>query len=173
MQEQVILVDEKDAPLGLMEKMECHQKGLLHRAFSVFICNSDGKMLLQKRAQVKYHSAGLWTNACCSHPRAGEDIEKAAHRRLQEEMGFDCPLQKLFCFTYKAHLPNDLIEHEYDHVFYGVYDGPIDQINIEEVDSTRFVELSLLKKDIKDHPSLYTSWFLLAIERVINAIPNV
>ncbi len=167
MQEQVILVDEQDNPLGLMEKMECHEKGLLHRAFSVFIWNSDGKMLLQKRAQKKYHSGGLWTNACCSHPRINEDMESACHRRLQEEMGFDCPLQKLFCFTYKAHLPNGLIEHEYDHVFYGIYDGPIDNVNLSEVECANFVDISWLQEDIKVHPHHYTSWFLLAIDRAL------
>lgn len=119
MKAQVILVNELDQETGLMEKMEAHEKGLLHRAFSVFIMNDQGDMLLQQRALDKYHSGGLWTNACCSHPLPGEAVEAAAHRRLSEEMGFDCPLRELFQFTYRTEFDNGLIEHEYDHVWTG------------------------------------------------------
>ena len=118
----MILVNERDEPLGSMEKMEAHRKGALHRAFSVFIFNSRGEMLLQQRALKKYHSGGLWTNACCSHPRPGETNEAAALRRLREEMGFDTSLQQIFSFTYRASFNNGLTEHEYDHVFAGIYD---------------------------------------------------
>src|SRR3954470_13284590 len=121
--EQVILVNEKDQAIGTMEKMEAHRKGVLHRAFSVFIFDRHGKMLLQQRAFHKYHSGGLWTNACCSHPLPGEDIESAAHRRLYEEMGFQTPLKKIFDFTYKADFRNGLTEYEFDHVFTGYYEG--------------------------------------------------
>ena len=133
----IVLVNERDEPLATMEKMEAHQKGLLHRAFSVFVMNSNKEMLLQQRARTKYHSGGLWTNACCSHPMPGEDVEQAAHRRLQEEMGFNCPLNKLFTFTYYTSFDNGLIENEYDHVFLGVYDGAVAP-NAEEVDAHGF-----------------------------------
>src|SRR5580658_4397934 len=124
-QEEVVLVDESDQPVGVMEKMEAHRRGLLHRAFSVFIFNSRGEMLLQQRAPEKYHSAGLWTNACCSHPRPGEDTREGAVRRLKEELGFTTHLEKLFEFTYRSEFDNGLTEFEFDHVFIGVYDQEI------------------------------------------------
>ena len=129
---QVILVNEQDAPIGVMEKMEAHKTGTLHRAFSIFIFNSQGEMLLQQRAKGKYHSGGLWTNACCSHPQPGEQVEKAAERRLMEELGFSTSLEKVFDFLYKAGLDNGLTEHEFDHVFVGEYNGAIN-FNTEEV----------------------------------------
>ena len=121
--EKVILVNEDDQSTGWMEKMEAHRKGVLHRAFSVFIFNDNGEMLIHRRALDKYHSGGLWTNACCSHPREGETTEESAHRRLMEEMGFDCDIQEQFSFIYRAELDNDLIEHELDHVFFGRFNG--------------------------------------------------
>ena len=121
----VILVNEKDQPIGLMDKMEAHQKGILHRAFSVFLFDKKGRMLLQQRAKEKYHGALLWTNACCSHPFENEKIEDAAQRRMREELGVTTPLEKIFCFTYHAAVENELIEHEYDHVFAGEYEGNI------------------------------------------------
>ena len=123
--EQVILVDENDNQVGVMEKLQAHEKPILHRAFSVFIFNNKGEILLQKRAATKYHSANLWTNACCSHPRPNETIFAAAERRLQEEMGFSTSITKAFCFTYQANFDNGLFEYEYDHVFTGVYNGTI------------------------------------------------
>lgn len=157
MQEYVILVDENDAPVGQEEKMRAHELGLLHRAFSIFIFNSSGELMLQQRALDKYHCGGLWTNTVCSHPRAGEETLDAAHRRLQEEMGFDTELKELFCFTYKAPFPNGLTEHEFDYVFIGKYDAePI--LNRDEAESWKWITLSDLEKDIEANPNAYTFW---------------
>ncbi len=167
--EYVILVDEKDNQLGLMEKMEAHEKGLLHRAFSVFLFNSKGEMLLQQRAFSKYHSGGLWTNACCSHPRDGEQTIAAAHRRLKEEMGFDCEIKKAFHFIYKSALDNNLTEHELDHVFIGEYEGEIIP-NPEEVESYQYMPVSALVKDVENNPQNYTEWFKICLEEVLNRV---
>lgn len=161
--EQVILVDKNDQATGTMEKMEAHRKGELHRAFSVVVFNSKGEMLLQKRAKGKYHSGGLWTNACCSHPMPGEKIEDASRRRLKEEMGIDVQPEFIFKFIYKANLDQELIEHEYDHVFRGTFDGE-PQINKNEVEDWKFVSMSWLKKDILLHPENYTYWFRLLVD---------
>ncbi|HEX4877900.1 MAG TPA: isopentenyl-diphosphate Delta-isomerase [Chitinophagaceae bacterium] len=163
----VILVDEKDNPTGTCEKLAAHQQGLLHRAFSVFIFNSKGEMLLQRRAMGKYHSAGLWTNACCSHPADGESLEAAAHRRLQEEMGFDTGVEKVFDFIYKAVLENGLIEYEFDHVFAGEYDGVVN-CNAEEVMDHCFKDIDSVRKELQSCPERYTAWFRLAFPRIIN-----
>lgn len=164
--EYVILVDEKDNQLGLMEKMEAHEKGLLHRAFSVFLFNSKGEMLLQQRAISKYHSGGLWTNACCSHPRDGEKTIDAAHRRLEEEMGFDCAIEKAFHFIYKSALDNDLTEHELDHVFIGQYEGVI-KPNPEEVETYKYIAVPELVEDVKNNPQNYTEWFKICLDEVL------
>ena len=165
--ENVILVDEKDNQVGLMPKLEAHQKGLLHRAFSVFIFNTDYKLLLQKRASSKYHSGGLWTNTCCSHPRDGEDIIDAANRRLNEEMGIKTSLRKVFDFIYTAELDNNLIENEFDHVFYGVYDiDPI--INKDEAEDFKWVDMETLKNDIENNKDQYTVWFKIAFDYFYN-----
>ncbi|MEI9946718.1 MAG: isopentenyl-diphosphate Delta-isomerase [Chitinophagaceae bacterium] len=132
MEEQVIVVNEADEPIGVAGKMEAHRKGILHRAFSIFIFNSKGEMLLQQRALNKYHSGSLWTNACCSHPKPEEDTTVAAERRLKEEMGFDTPIEKVFDFVYRAEFENGLTEHEFDHVYAGEYNGEIN-FNKEEV----------------------------------------
>lgn len=161
----VILVNEKDEPVGTMEKLEAHQKGLLHRAFSVFVVNAKGDMLLQQRALSKYHSGGLWTNTCCSHPLPGENILAAAHRRLQEEMGFDCDLQEVFSFTYRAALDNGLTEHEFDHVFLGVYDGAIAP-DTEEVLAHRFLPVSTIRHLLAEEPDTFTQWFHLAFPKI-------
>ena len=140
--ENVILVDKNDNQVGLMPKLEAHQKGLLHRAFSIFIFNSKYELLLQKRASSKYHSGGLWTNTCCSHPREGEETLDAANRRLIEEMGIQTSLRKVHDFIYRAELDNDLTEHEFDHVFYGVYnEDPI--INKGEADDFKWIDMDL------------------------------
>lgn len=169
MEEFVVLVDQDDQKLGLMEKQQAHITGLLHRAFSVFIFNSKGELMIQQRAASKYHSPTLWTNTCCSHPRDKETYEEAAHRRLQEEMGFDCELEYKFNFIYKAHLENDLIEHELDHVFIGTFDEE-PKLNPEEVMAYRWVELDDLKKDIDKNPQNYTAWFKIIFEHYVSYI---
>lgn len=164
-EEQVILVTQHDEPIGTMDKMEAHQKGVLHRAFSVFVFNSKNQLLLQRRALTKYHSAGLWTNTCCSHPRPNEENLSAANRRLKEEMGMETTLSYKTSFIYKTEFDNGLTEHEFDHVFIGNTD--VDpKINTEEVDNFKWVSLEELKADIKTNPELYTSWFKIAIEKV-------
>lgn len=161
MSEFVVLVDPNDKDLGLMEKMEAHHKGALHRAFSVFIFNSEGKMLLQQRAFSKYHTPGLWTNACCSHPRHEELPIDAAHRRMMEEMGFDCDIKPAFTFTYKAPVGQGLTEHEVDHVFTGTYDH-IPRPNPDEVAAWKWLDLPTLEKDMHINPDNYTVWFRIA-----------
>ena len=165
--EKVILVDENDNQVGLMPKLEAHQKGLLHRAFSIFIFNSKYELLLQKRASSKYHSGGLWTNTCCSHPREGEDILDAANRRLIEEMGIETSLRKVHDFIYKAELDNNLTEHEFDHVFYGIYnEDPI--INKDEADDFKWIDMDSLNEDIKTNGNNHTIWFKIAFEYFYN-----
>lgn len=162
---EVILVDEQDRELGALEKMEAHQKALLHRAISVFITNTKGEWLLQQRTFDKYHSKGLWTNTCCSHPMPGELSVDAAHRRLIEEMGLKAGLQEIFSFTYIQELENGLTEHEYDHVFVGVTDD-IPEPHPDEVMDFKYISYSDLKKDIVQNPQNYTVWFRLIYERV-------
>ena len=152
------MVSEKDEQLGLMGKMEAHKKAVLHRAFSVFIFNDKGELMLQQRALNKYHSPGLWTNTCCSHQRDGETNIQAGKRRLEEEMGFKCELKESFWFVYKAAFDNGLTEHELDHVMIGYYDDD-PKINKEEVASYKWMLLEDVKKDIAQHPELYTEWF--------------
>ena len=164
-QEEVILVNEFDEPVGVLEKMEAHRKALLHRAFSVFIFNSRGEMLLQQRAHEKYHSAGLWTNACCSHPRPGEDTLKAATRRLGEELGFSTGLEEIFHFTYRSEFGNGLTEFEFDHVFAGIYDEAVHP-NKEEVCDYCFRPMEEIRDDLAACPGKYSSWFHLAFPRV-------
>ena len=160
-EEQVILVDEKDKPVGVAEKLEAHRKGLLHRAFSVFIFNSKGEMLLQQRALHKYHSGGLWTNACCSHPNPGEETLAAAQRRLKEEMGFEVPVEKVFDFIYKTKLDNGLTENEFDHVFTGEYDDAVD-FNKNEVMDFCYKDVEGIRNSLQTHPEKYSAWFHLA-----------
>ncbi len=160
----VVLVNEQDQEIGLMPKLEAHQKGLLHRAFSVLIYNSKNEMLIHQRAMGKYHSEGLWTNACCSHPKPGEAVIEAAHRRLQEEMGFDCALQHQFHFTYKTTLENQLFEHEFDHVLSGIYEGEFTP-NPEEVMNFRWVSTNDLKAEIAKSPDAFTFWFKMIMEK--------
>ena len=163
--QQVILVNENDEPVGVMDKMEAHEKGLLHRAFSVFIFDTKGRMLLQQRAGEKYHGAYLWTNACCSHPYPGEKVEAAAQRRLKEELGFDTDVQEIFSFTYHAAVENGLTEHEYDHVFVGIYEGPV-EANKNEVAAFRYQEMSEIKSGIQNQPQLFTVWFKIVFPRI-------
>lgn len=173
---QVVLVDEHDHTLGTMDKLQAHKEGVLHRAFSVFVIRNHSshtknnpEILLQQRAKDKYHSGGLWTNTCCSHPRLDEDIVEAAQRRLQEEMGFSVPLKWMGSFIYKAVLPNALIEHELDHVLVGDFteanltpDAHI-PFNPNEVADTRWISITDLKQDLAAHPERYTPWLSLAL----------
>lgn len=161
----VILVDENDEQIGTMEKIEAHQKALLHRAFSIFVFNGKGEILLQKRANKKYHSGGLWTNTCCSHPKPGEETLAAAKKRLHEEMGFDIALTKAFDFIYKAPFDNGLTEYEFDHVFVGNYDGDIFP-DAEEVSDYCYKSVEEVKNSIQTHPKKYTEWFKIAFPKM-------
>jgi len=165
--EEVILVDENDKEIGTGEKIRTHKEGKLHRAFSVFVFNSKGQLLLQKRAKSKYHSGGLWSNTCCSHPRRGEPLLYAAHRKLKQEMGFDCVLEKVSSFIYKVQLDNGLSEHEYDHIFIGKFDGMV-LPNPEEAEDCRWVKIYELKNDIEKNPDSYTYWLRISIDKMIS-----
>ena len=166
---QVILVDENDVPRGTMEKMEAHKKGELHRAFSIFIFDSNNGLLLQRRAFHKYHSGELWANTCCSHPQPDENLIASAHKRLNEEMGFDCTFEHIFNIIYKAELDNDLIEHELDHVFIGYYNGS-PKINTEEVSEWKYMAKNEIQQSLKQNPELYTEWFKIIFPKVIEFI---
>jgi isopentenyl-diphosphate delta-isomerase len=164
-QEYVILVDERDNDIGMMEKMQAHREGKLHRAFSVFIFNDRNELLLQQRALDKYHSAGLWTNSCCSHPRPHETIKDAANRRLFEEMGIGCDLSIKTSFIYKTAFENGLMEHELDYILTGRFNFE-PAINPEEVANYKWLSLDAIRQDIALHPEHYTSWFKIALENV-------
>lgn len=171
MEENVILVDDNDNEIGLMAKTETHKKALLHRAISVFIVNSDGEWLLQRRAFDKYHSGGLWTNACCTHPLPNEKNIDGANRRLKEEMGMNASLKELFSFTYKEALDNELTEHELDHVFIGITDS-IPVINTEEVAEFKYMKYQDMKLDITHNAREYTAWFTKIYDRVQQYVEN-
>lgn len=169
LEEKVVLVNDENVVLGTMEKLEAHQKGLLHRAFSILLYNDTGEMLIQRRALGKYHTPGLWTNACCSHPREGEAVTAAASRRLREELGIVIPpdaLQVNGHFIYKATFDNGLTEHEYDTMVTGHFDGMVENINPEEVEAVRWIDMETLKLEINAHPEKFTPWFKEIIKRV-------
>ncbi len=169
MKEFIILVDKNDKEIGSDEKLKVHKEGSLHRAFSIFIFNSKKELMLQQRAESKYHSAGLWSNTCCSHPRVGEETIDAAHRRLQEEMGFGCPLKDIFSFCYKANLDKEMIEHEYDHVFVGSFDGqPI--LNPDEACDYKWITIKDLNEDIDKNPERYSFWLKNCWQKVIDSV---
>ncbi|WP_067148762.1 isopentenyl-diphosphate Delta-isomerase [Pseudotamlana agarivorans] len=168
-EEKVILVNEKDEKIGLMPKMEAHEKALLHRAFSVFVFNDKNELMLQQRALDKYHSPGLWTNTCCSHQRDGESNLDAGRRRLQEEMGFEVPLEESISFMYKAPFDNGLTEHEYDHIMLGTYNGE-PNINPDEVASWKWMPLEAVKEDIEKQPEIYTAWFKVIFDKFYDSI---
>lgn len=162
MNEYLILVDENDVEYGVMEKLQVHQSGFLHRAFSIFIFNSKGELLIQQRASGKYHSGGLWTNSCCSHPRQGESVAEAVTRRLKEEMGMVCETRFLFSFIYKATFENGLTEHEYDHVYFGMSDEtPVPDKS--EVQAWKYMSIPELDMDIRNNPGLYTEWLKICM----------
>ncbi|MBS0604059.1 MAG: isopentenyl-diphosphate Delta-isomerase [Verrucomicrobia bacterium] len=167
-EERVVLVDEFDNEIGQSGKLQAHIEGKLHRAISVFLFNDKGQMLLQQRALSKYHSGGLWTNTCCSHPRPGESNLDAAERRLGEEMGIRCKLEKVFDFTYKAYLDKNLTEYEFDHVFFGKFnDEP--QLNPDEASDWKWIGLEDLERDVAIHPERYTAWFKIILKRVLES----
>jgi isopentenyl-diphosphate delta-isomerase len=163
-EENVILVNENDEQIGLMPKMEAHEKAVLHRAFSVFIFNDKNELMLQQRAWSKYHSPGLWTNTCCSHQRDGESNIQAGKRRLMEEMGFVVELKESISFIYMAPFDNGLTEHEYDHILIGKYND-VPSINTDEVADWKWMSLKEVKRDMELHPELYTAWFKIIFEK--------
>ena len=163
-EELVVLVNEHDEPIGLMPKLEAHEKGVLHRAFSVFVFNGKEELMLQQRALSKYHSPGLWTNTCCSHQRDGEHSIEGGKRRLQEEMGFVCDLKESTSFIYKAPFDNGLTEHELDHILIGTFNEE-PTINPEEVASWKWMSLEAIKKEMKETPEIYTAWFKIIFDK--------
>ena len=165
--EEVILVDTEDQEIGLMEKMQAHREAKLHRAFSVFLLNDQNEVLLQQRALDKYHCGGMWTNACCSHPREGETLQDAVTRRLEEEMGIACDAQWAYSFIYKADVGGGLVEHEFDHVFVGRFSG-IPQPDENEVSAWKYVSIEALKQDVEAHPAKYTPWFKIILTEVLD-----
>jgi isopentenyl-diphosphate Delta-isomerase len=164
MLEEVILVDECDREVGVGEKMQTHRAGALHRAFSIFVFDADKRLLLQQRARTKYHSGGLWSNTCCGHPRPGEDTMAAAHRRLREEMNFDCALRAAFGFVYRAELAGQLVEHEYDHVFVGEFNGEPTP-DAAEVADWRWVSMTELRRALRQRPDEYSYWLRIALAK--------
>lgn len=161
--EELILVDADDREVGVGEKLQTHREGALHRAFSVFVFDRRGRLLMQKRAAAKYHSAGLWSNTACGHPRPGEATRDAARRRLREEMGFDCELREAFEFVYRAEVGDRLVEHEYDHVFAGTHDRD-PAPDHAEVEDWRWVEMGELRRELREAPERYSFWLKLAVE---------
>lgn len=164
--EKVILVDENDTEIGLADKLDAHRRGALHRAISIVVFNDKKQLLLQQRAATKYHTAGLWANTCCSHPRQGEESGAAAKRRLREELGFDCELKEVFSFTYKVRLNNELWEHEIAHVFIGKYDDEVFP-NPDEVQKVRWEDIVTIRNEIKNSPEIFAPWFPTWFEKVV------
>jgi|SRR5690606_11430795 len=162
----VLLVNEQDKPIGEMEKLAAHEQGHLHRAFSVFIFNEEDELLLQQRADEKYHGAGLWTNTCCSHPQMNEIVLESAKKRLQFEMGIDCDLQWVYSFIYKEKVENNLIEHEFDHVFKG-YSNEKPMPNLNEVKDYKWMSISDIFSDMANNPKQYTVWFKKALPELV------
>jgi isopentenyl-diphosphate delta-isomerase len=169
--EEVVLVDENDHPVGRGEKIETHLSPKLHRAFSIFVFDPSGHLLLQKRARVKYHSGGLWSNTCCSHPRPGESTDSAAHRRLKEELGFDCEITKVFDLIYYAELENNFFEYEYDHIFVGRYDGS-PAPDPDEVEDWKWVDVRTLAGDLRENPHVYSYWLRASFEQLLEKLSS-
>ncbi len=169
--EKVILVNEKDEQIGLMEKIEAHEKALLHRAFSVFVFNGKNELMIQQRAHSKYHSPGLWTNTCCSHQREGETNIEAGKRRLKEEMGFKTDLKDTISFIYKAPFDNGLTEHEFDHILVGNFEGQPD-LNPDEVAAWKWMSLEDIQKDMQENPDIYTEWFKIIFDKYYSHIQS-
>ncbi len=171
MTEEIILVDENDKQIGTGEKMDVHRKGQLHRCFSIFIFNDKGQVMMQKRASGKYHCGSMWTNTCCSHQRVGEETLAAAHRRLEEEMGFDTEMKEIFTFIYRAEFDNGLTEHEFDHLLVGKYEGTVTP-NPEEADGYEWIDAMDLKKDMEENPERYTVWSKIAYNKLLEKYPD-
>jgi isopentenyl-diphosphate delta-isomerase len=171
--QEIILVDEDDNQIGFETKLRAHEGGgKLHRAFSIFVFDATGKLLLQRRAKKKYHFGGLWTNTCCSHPKKGEKIQDATHKRLRQEFGFDTQLREIFSFLYRASdVESGLTEHEFDHVFYGEFNGE-PRPNPDEIEDWEWVDLTELMKDLESNPQSYTPWFKIAIQGVVENLPG-
>jgi len=167
--QQVVLIDKHNKKIGVCEKLKAHKEGKLHRAFSIFVFNSKEELLIQRRAKEKYHCGGIWANTVCSHPRPNETYNQAVHRRLKEEMGFDCKLKKLFCFIYRAEFSNGLIENEYDCVFVGKFNGE-PKPNKKEIMDFKWISLKDLRKDIKEHPEKYSVWLRIALKKIKSRI---
>jgi len=166
MDEYINLVNSQGKRIGSIEKLQAHITGKLHEAFSIFVFNQQKELLLQKRALHKYHSAGLWTNTCCSHASVGESLQKAVHRRLVQEMGFDCPLKEVATFSYKTtNLSNNLIENEFDHIFIGTIDKVKVTLNPDEVCQSKWIDLDSLKNNIDNNPQNYTSWLKIIFSK--------
>jgi len=163
MEDRLILVDKEDSVKGHLGKKEVHEQGHLHRAFSIFIFNCNGDLLMQRRALGKYHSGGLWSNTCCSHPRKGEELELAVHRRLKEEVGFDCPLARAFSFIYRHEFDNGMIENELDTVFVGKHDGKF-TMNKEEACDAKWMSIESIKADLEENPKNYSEWFKIIMD---------
>lgn len=172
--EQVILVNENDIQIGLADKLSTHRRGALHRAFSVFVFNNKKELLLQQRAAVKYHAANLWANTCCGHPRSGESVCDAAHRRLREELGFDCKLKEVFSFVYKIKLDKEMWEHEFLHVFIGIHNGEDGKIcpDPNEVQALRWTNIAAVKRELEESPKIFAPWFPLSFEKAARAFAS-
>ncbi|NQU98229.1 isopentenyl-diphosphate Delta-isomerase [Candidatus Woesearchaeota archaeon] len=170
--EEVILVDENDNQIGTEEKLQAHKDGKLHRCFSIFVFNSKGELMIQQRALDKYHCGGIWANICCSHPRPKEDLKDAVHRRIMEEMGFDCELKEIFTFTYKAEFDNGLTEHEFDHVFFGICDKEPEP-NPKEVADYRWISVADLQKEFVEKPEIYAPWLKIALKILLVKHPDL
>jgi len=168
-EEKVVLVNEQDNAIGVEDKTRAHLLGALHRAFSIFVVNAAGQLMVQKRALTKYHSGGLWSNTCCGHPRPDEALKKAARRRLREEMGFDAHLTELFAFIYRANLEDGLIENEYDHVLVGWFEG-VPKPDPTEIADWRWTDIATLSVDLKEHPESYTYWFRISFDQFLRAV---
>lgn len=169
---EVVLVDVNDKEIGITTKEKAHKTPLLHRAFSVFICNKNKEILIQKRAPNKYHSPNLWANACCSHPRKGEDVRESAIERLKDEVGISTDIKELFSFTYLNKFSDTLYEYELDHVFLGYYDGDI-ILNTEEASETKWITINDLEKDLTENPLKYASWFIICAPKVLSYLKNL
>ncbi len=165
MAQQVILVDKNNRKIGIEEKIKAHKEGKLHRAFSIFIFNSKGELLIQQRAKTKYHSEGLWSNSVCSHPKPNELYRQSAEKRLKEELGFSCKLKKSFCFIYNTGFQNGLTENEYDCVFIGKFNGK-PKLNKKEVSGYKWISVKSLKQDIVKNPKKYTVWLKIALNKI-------